>query len=94
MDLFKSGQSGYLGVQVNQTSNGLEIAEVVADSPAAKAGLKVKDILLKIDGKALNAPEDLPRTLARKKTGDTIQLEYSRAGKTTELSIKLGKRPS
>jgi S1-C subfamily serine protease len=54
----------------------------------------VKDILLKIDGKALNAPEDLPRTLARKKTGDSIQLEYSRAGKTTELSIKLGKRPS
>jgi len=94
MDLFKSGQSGYLGVQVNQTSNGLEIAEVVADSPAAKAGLKVKDILLKIDGKALNAPEDLPRTLARKKTGDSIQLEYSRAGKTIELSIKLGKRPS
>jgi serine protease Do len=93
-DLFRSGQAGYLGVQVTQTSNGLEIAEVVADSPAAKAGLKPKDMLLKIDGKALNSPEELPRMLSRKKPGDEIKVEYSRDGKAKEIGVKLGKRPS
>ena len=93
-DLFRSGQAGYLGVQVAQTSSGLEIAEVVADSPAAKAGLKPKDMLLKIDGKALSSPDELPRLLSRKKPGDEIKLEYSREGKSKEITVKLAKRPS
>ena len=93
-DLFRSGQAGYLGVQVTQTSNGLEIAEVLADSPAAKAGLKAKDLLVKIDGKALNSPEELPRMLSRKKPGDEIKVEYTRDGKNKEISVKLGKRPN
>ena len=93
-DLFRSSQAGYLGVQVTQTSNGLEIAEVVADSPAAKAGLKTKDLLLKVDGKSLNSPEELPRMLSRKKPGDEIKVEYTRDGKNNEISVKLGKRPN
>lgn len=93
-DLFRSGQAGYLGVQVSQTSKGIEIAEVVADSPAAKAGLKVKDMLLKVDGKELGSPEELPRLLSRKKPGDEIKVAYSRDGKSAEITVKLGKRPS
>jgi len=39
------------------------ISDVIADSPASKAGLKAGDILLEFDGKKVEAPADLQRTV-------------------------------
>ena len=77
-----------------QRHEGVFIYGVKFPGNAASAGLTREDILLKIDGKALNSPEELPRMLSRKKPGDEIKVEYSRDGKAKEIGVKLGKRPS
>lgn len=65
------------------------IPAVVKDSPADKAGLKMSDIVLSIDGKKLTQDDDLRSVVANKSIGDTLKLEVLRDGKKFEVSVKL-----
>lgn len=52
MQLQISGKYGGLGMQIGKTPNGpIRIEGIFEDTPAAKAGLQAKDLILKIDGK-------------------------------------------
>src|SRR5262245_45635527 len=49
------GQSGYLGVTLAPSTGGLlRIADVAGGSPAEKAGLQAGDLLLELDGEAVD----------------------------------------
>ena len=69
---------------VNQPA--IQVGEVIPDAPAAKAGLKRGDIVVKVDGQPLergDEPEELPgifrRQISRRKVGETIKLGVLRA---------------
>ncbi|MDP2915297.1 MAG: PDZ domain-containing protein [Candidatus Aminicenantes bacterium] len=73
---------------------GLLVAEITADGPAAKAGLKVGDLILKADGKRLQAVSELSDMLQDKKKGDKVKIELMRDKKTMTLDIEIGEEES
>jgi|GEM_PF-1403813 len=72
---------------------GIIIVDVIAESPAAKAGLKTNDVLLKVDGKALESVNDLIEAVQRAKE-KTMKLEVQREGKTKTIEVAPAKRPA
>jgi S1-C subfamily serine protease len=92
-----------LNLSVNQ---GVYVVGVTSGSPAETAGLKAAtssangqpatsgDVIVKADGKAINAIEDLQTYIATKKVGDNITLTVLRGGSNTDVQITLAERPS
>jgi len=66
------------GLWLERGERGIEVVEVVADSPAAAAGLKAGDVIVAVDGKAMALP-DL-RALLRAAPGTRVRLRVSAAG--------------
>jgi serine protease Do len=90
----KSNKSGYLGVALDQIDHGVKIANVMPDSAAAKAGIKVGDVVVTVDGKAIPDPETMMSTIQGFKVGDVVTVKVKRDDKELELKCTLGKRPA
>jgi serine protease Do len=90
---------GWLGVSVQPVTpelaasfgmkeeKGALIAEVIKESPAEKAGLKVGDIILEFDGKPIKDMHDLPRIAAVTPVGKRAVVKVARSGKTLEKTV-------
>ena len=81
-----------MGITTSPAAGGLKIYRVLAGSPAAKAGLKVGDIILKADGKPIKTHKDLVDMLKKHKPGDVVEMEVLRGEKTEIVKVKLGVR--
>jgi len=76
---------------LNDVPEGAYIIEVVADSPAEKAGLQVEDIITKIDDVRLTGDNaELAKIIGKKKVGDTAKLAIWRDTKEMVLTATLG----
>ncbi len=73
---------------------GVLVGKVEADSPAARAGLEVGDIVTAIGGERVKSTSTLVREVRRSKEGETLQLEIVRSRATKTLPITVGKRPA
>lgn len=62
---------------------------LIADSKAMKAGLRVGDIIIAVNGKEINLDNPLPAALARFNTGDTIDLLLIRSGQEEKIILTL-----
>src|SRR5216683_110330 len=84
---------GYLGVQIrlNPDGKGILIMEIQPDSAASKAGLKAKDVILKIDGTEPTSLKEFIGLLDLKQPGDQVTLEIQRDGKEEKIKVTLGK---
>jgi len=71
----------------------LEILDVEKDSPAARAGLRVKDVLLTFDGAAVPDRETFSRLMAAKRWGDTAVLTVRREKDTVSVTVPLRRAP-
>ena len=72
-------------------TNGIYVVQVKNNSPAAKAGLKEKDILVTIDGRELEKMCDLRCYIYEKKPGDKVQLQVLRNQKEVTIEVTLGR---
>ncbi|HEV8371699.1 MAG TPA: PDZ domain-containing protein, partial [Actinomycetota bacterium] len=93
----KPVQTGYLGVSMTDPTSGRAgalVQEVQPDSPAAKAGLRVGDLVVAIDGKAVESYDELASQIRAHKPGDKVTLKVVRDGSETEVSATLTQRPS
>lgn len=90
-------KGGFLGVQVQETPQGLEIVEVIAGQPAAKAGLQKKDIILEIDKQKVDTYVSLLERLRNLTPGTQIHISVLRKENdhqvTKTLMVTLGQRP-
>ncbi len=85
-----------LGVQVGEPGGGegTPITRLTSGMPAEKAGLKVGDRILSVDGNALDGASRLTETLSSRSPGDTVTLSVLRSGKTDELQVQLAADPN
>ena len=51
---------------------------VEKNSPAEKAGLQVKDIVVEVDGTIVSSSQEMVNAMASKKAGDTVEIKYFR----------------
>jgi Do/DeqQ family serine protease len=72
---------------------GALVANVVANSPAARAGLKPSDLVIAIDGQAVEDPNAFDYRFATRPLGGTAQIEVLRGGKTLKLAVPLETAP-
>ncbi|OYX41175.1 MAG: trypsin [Rhodobacterales bacterium 32-67-9] len=98
-------ERGWLGVQIQPVTEdiaaalgfdkvkGVLIADVTADTPAAKAGLTRGDIVLSVNGSEVNDPRDLTRMIATDAPGAEVTLGLLRSGKPVDTTVTLGTRP-
>jgi len=99
-----SAPQAYLGVRFEPVDEALAeteklsvkegaiIREVIDDSPAAKAGLQVGDVVTAVNGEAVDAEHTLRDRVAARQPGDTIELSVARGGETLTISVTLGER--
>lgn len=71
---------------------GLIVREVVADSPAATAGLRVNDILIRFEDQLLINTEQFQALIAGRDEGAEVSLTVLRKGQETKLRAKLVKK--
>ncbi|MCP3470678.1 DegQ family serine endoprotease [Bradyrhizobium sp. CCGUVB1N3] len=72
---------------------GALVASVVPNGPAAKAGLKSSDLIVAIDGQAIDDLNAFDYRLATRPLGGTAQLDVQRAGKPVKLTVQLETAP-
>lgn len=72
-------------------THGAIVAKVLPKSPAAKAGLKPEDVILKANGKELEDFDQLRNTIGLLRVGDKVELEVLRDGKTRTVTVTVGK---
>ncbi|MCC6878606.1 MAG: DegQ family serine endoprotease [Rhodocyclaceae bacterium] len=69
---------------------GALVNSVEKGGPAEKAGVEPGDIILKFDGKAVNASSDLPRIVGATKPGSKVPLQVWRKGTARDLTVAVG----
>ncbi|MCU0332990.1 MAG: PDZ domain-containing protein [Ignavibacteriaceae bacterium] len=105
-DLIAHGKvsRGYIGINIGEVDNaiakslgmdapkGIIIQGIVEDGAASKADLKAGDIILEIDGREVNRPNELQSYVASLTAGTTVNLKIFRDGKTLERKVTLKAR--
>ena len=96
---------GWLGVLIQEVSGelaqsfgldrprGALVGQVLEDSPAAKAGIQVGDIILSFNGQAVATSSELPPLVGRIRPGNSAELLLFRAGKEMALTLKIEELP-
>jgi len=96
---------GYLGLYPQDVTNdiakqfglsgptGALVSDVSPDSPAAKAGIKRGDVILKVNGQPVESANDLRLRISQTPPGTDVKLEISRDGKVQDVTVDLGEFP-
>ena len=76
---------------LNDVPQGAYVEDVVTGSPADKGGILSGDIITKIDGSKIDGKDDsgLAKEIARKKVGETVEIEIWRDGEIKNLKVTL-----
>jgi serine protease Do len=92
---------GHLGVAIQSVDadiakafglsqgGGALVADVTPGSPAAKAGIERGDVILELNGQAVNEPDDLSLRIAEIAPGTTVHLRVSRNGQMRDVNATL-----
>ena len=75
-----------------QEENGVKFSDVRPGSPAAKAGFKAGDVLIRFGDKPIHNLYDFTDALRRSKVGDVVDVQVLREGKPVNASVKLEQR--
>ena len=97
-------EGGWLGVEIGEVTaekakdlklpavRGVLVDDVEPDSPAAKAGIKEKDVITQYDGQPVEGTVQFRRLIRETPPGRSVTLEISRGGSTQNISVVLGDR--
>jgi serine protease Do len=97
-EILRSGhvERGYLGLALRATppgSPGVEVVGVEPRSPAAVAGIRTGDVILRFDDDPLEEPAEFVLLLTRAQVGTSVMLEVARAGGVQQIAVDVGRRP-
>ena len=95
----------YIGVYLNnldsekikalniKSTNGVLIAKVIENGPAARAGMQANDVVVAVTGKSVNSAGAFIGELAAKKIGETVELSIIRNSQTLKIRVPLEEVP-
>jgi serine protease Do len=107
-DLIKTGKvtRGYLGVSIENLEPGLAkqfkvpdtagalVGEVTPGGPADKAGIKIEDVIRKLNGQTVENREQLTAMVTDMNPGAEVKLDIIRDGQPMTIRLTLGERPA
>jgi Do/DeqQ family serine protease len=73
-------------------SQGALVSQVMPESAAERAGVKVGDVIRSVDGKSISNANELRNTIGLKRSGDTVELEIIRDKRKRTIKAKLGEQ--
>jgi Do/DeqQ family serine protease len=76
-----------------RSPSGALVANVVANSPAGRAGLKSSDLITAIDGQVIDDPNAFDYRFATRPLGGTAQIDITRGGKPYRINVALETAP-
>jgi serine protease Do len=96
---------GYIGVQMQPMTKelaeaiglkepkGALVAEAMKDSPAAKAGVRIGDTIVAVNGERISDAKDLSRKIAIAAPGKSVSLTLYRQGQERTVTVEVGSQP-
>jgi len=93
-------EHAYLGLRGETATNahsanaGMHVTSVYPGQPAATAGIRAGDVIVRIAGVKIGSFEDMTRVIGTRKPGDVVRATLLRNGKSHTIRITLGTRPS
>jgi S1-C subfamily serine protease len=84
----------YLGVRLTDGEDGVEVVEVMDESPASRAGVEVGDVIVGAGGERVASGDDVRREVNERRPGDELELELRRDGDTRTVTATLRARPA
>ena len=102
-DLLKYGtvQRGYLGLMIRnvdgnlarekdlEVTTGVYVDSIAANSAAGEAGVKIEDVITRVDDTQVNTSGELLEIVGRHRPGDKVDLLVNRKGKELEFEVTL-----
>jgi len=79
----------YYGIK---DKNGVFVSKVFPGDPADEAGIKTKDIIMKVNGHKIETSRELTRIIAGFHVGEVIKITVLRDGKEKTFNVKIAKR--
>lgn len=102
--ILRVGRRGFIGVNLMEITPelrvhfgapkdaGVLVSDVRSDTPAARAGLEVGDVITAVDGKRVRWSGDVSREIRSRKAGDTVPLDVVRGGASRKLTVTVEER--
>jgi S1-C subfamily serine protease len=93
------GATAFLGVSLSSTNDGyydqsgVTVEGVVSGGPAAKAGLQAGDVVVSLDGRAVDSPTTVRTYVLSKKPGQKVTVQYTEDAGTYSTTLTLGSGP-
>jgi serine protease Do len=93
---------GWLGVSIAEVpdeeaakfglkeAKGVLIRQVVAGQPADQGGIRANDVVVSVDGTAVEGPRDLQRIISSTPVGQSVKISLMREGKEQQVAVTVG----
>jgi putative serine protease PepD len=97
-DLERDGRvrRAYMGVATSapRTGTGARVSSVVPGGPAARAGLRTGDVIVRIGATKVTGTLDVSAAVFAARPGQRLHLEYRRSGRRRSADVRLARRPA
>lgn len=81
-----------IGAEPLPQQKGVIVKEILADSPAAKAGLVVNDVIIRIDQKDIGSPIEFRTAISNKQPGQKVSIVFLRDSSQQAIDVVLSQR--
>ena len=83
-----TGRGAGIGVRISdRTDGGVVIDDVLADSPAEKAGLKRSDVIVEFDGEHVRSARQFARLVQETPSGRAVKVAITREGRRQDVEV-------
>ena len=86
----------FLGVSTGDapgSADGAVVGSIVGGGPAARAGLRPTDRIVRVGDAAIDEAADVSAAIERRKPGERVEIRYVRDGEERTATVRLGERP-